>query len=202
MPAIPSIDTATDTNVKKHISPPTKHVETASDEALTAARITLQSSATLPGPDSPALADSMPRLESSSPLITYLEERFPTLESYAAYMQKKYHITDWNDIDSSRDEVTHKINGKGETSKSLEPPPPVSTINRDCNVCAETFPTQDFPSLADCDHIADVCNECFLQWLGHQMESVQQVKCPSSGCSNTITHEDVRKYAPRDAFTR
>jgi hypothetical protein len=71
-----------------------------------------------------------------------------------------------------------------------------------CSVCAETLSWKRFPRLADCKHDPDVCNECFLLWLKQQMESVTNILCPSSGCSHAITHEDVRKNAPQDVFTR
>lgn len=71
-----------------------------------------------------------------------------------------------------------------------------------CSVCAEMLPWQHFPKFADCEHDPDVCDGCFLLWLKQQMESVTNVPCPSSGCSRTITHEDVRKNTPQDVFTR
>ena len=71
-----------------------------------------------------------------------------------------------------------------------------------CSVCVETLPWQRFPRLADCEHDPDVCNECFVLWLKQQMKSVTNVLCPSSGCSHVITHEDVRKNAQQDVFTR
>lgn len=71
-----------------------------------------------------------------------------------------------------------------------------------CSVCAETLPSKRFPKLADCRHDPEVCSECFLIWLKQQMESVTDILCPSSGCSHVITHEDVRKNAPQDVFTR
>ena len=71
-----------------------------------------------------------------------------------------------------------------------------------CSVCAETLPWKRFPKLADCEHDPEVCSGCFLLWLKQQMESVTNILCPSSGCSHAITHEDVRKNAPQDVFTR
>tara|TARA_R110002003_G_scaffold171_13_gene14001 strand:+ start:38962 stop:40236 length:1275 start_codon:yes stop_codon:yes gene_type:complete len=37
--------------------------------------------------------------------------------------------------------------------------------DRECSVCAEAFPIQDFPSLIACSHEPSVCHECFLAWL-------------------------------------
>jgi E3 ubiquitin-protein ligase RNF14 len=71
-----------------------------------------------------------------------------------------------------------------------------------CSVCAEMLPWQHFPKFADCEHDPDICHGCFLLWLKQQMESVTNVLCPSSGCSRTITHEDVHKSTPQDVFTR
>jgi hypothetical protein len=71
-----------------------------------------------------------------------------------------------------------------------------------CSVCAETLPWKHFPKLADCEHDPEVCSGCFLLWLKQQVESVTNILCPSSGCSHSITHEDARKNAPQDVFTR
>jgi len=73
---------------------------------------------------------------------------------------------------------------------------------RECTSCADSVPVKAFPSLEGCDHDHDVCQECFVQWLNQRMASGESVTCPSSGCTNTVTHADVRKHAPRDVFTR
>jgi hypothetical protein len=75
---------------------------------------------------------------------------------------------------------------------------------RECSVCANSSAIQDYPNLKACEHMPDVCHECFLQWLDQQMASTswQQITCPSSGCNNPITHDDVKTHAPQDVFTR
>lgn len=73
---------------------------------------------------------------------------------------------------------------------------------RECSSCADSVPVKGFPSLEGCDHDHDICQECFIQWLNQRMASEESVTCPSSGCTNTVTHADVRKHAPRDVFTR
>jgi hypothetical protein len=76
--------------------------------------------------------------------------------------------------------------------------------SRTCSVCDDTFPVKDFPSLIACSHEANVCQECFLRWLDQRMASTtwEQIECPSSTCTNAISHDDVKMYAPVDTFTR
>lgn len=75
---------------------------------------------------------------------------------------------------------------------------------QECSVCAESFPPQDFAGLMACAHAPDVCQPCFLAWLDQQLVSTtwESLGCPSSGCKNPVTHEDVQKYAPADVFTQ
>ncbi|KAF2126738.1 hypothetical protein P153DRAFT_406986 [Dothidotthia symphoricarpi CBS 119687] len=78
------------------------------------------------------------------------------------------------------------------------------TSERECSVCAELHPTRDFPSLSACTHEPEVCQDCFLEWLELQIDSTtwESIQCPSSDCSNQITHEDVLKYTPENVFAR
>jgi hypothetical protein len=94
---------------------------------------------------------------------------------------------------------TNNNNTPGKSSRIVVWKQPKEKV---CSVCAETLPWQHFPRFADCEHDPDVCDECFLLWLKQQVESVTNVLCPSSGCSHTISHEDVRKNTPQDVFTR
>jgi uncharacterized protein YceK len=73
---------------------------------------------------------------------------------------------------------------------------------KECSTCAEPLPVEKFPDLADCNHDTDFCRGCFLRWLGDKMGNATTVTCPSSGCSHAVTHEDVRRHAPQDVFTR
>lgn len=73
---------------------------------------------------------------------------------------------------------------------------------RECSVCGDSSPVQDYPSLMACEHIPDVCQECFIQWLDQQMQGSERASCPSSGCTNAITHDDVQRYASREMYTR
>jgi len=83
-------------------------------------------------------------------------------------------------------------------------PPGKTPSTRECSVCTEAFPVQDFPSLIACAHEPNVCQECFLGWLDQRMASTtwEQIQCPSRGCSSAISHDDVKIYAPADVFTR
>jgi hypothetical protein len=78
------------------------------------------------------------------------------------------------------------------------------TREHECSVCDETTPDSEFADLTACKHDPDVCKPCFLSWLTTQLDSTswEQMQCPSTGCSETITHQDVQKHAPRDIFVR
>jgi hypothetical protein len=91
-----------------------------------------------------------------------------------------------------------------EASTTIEPTQDHQTSERVCSVCADSFPAQDFLSLSSCAHQAEVCQQCFLQWLNDKINSTdsEQIQCPASGCKNAITHNDVRVYAPNEVFTR
>ncbi|CAN9129588.1 unnamed protein product [Alternaria alternata] len=101
--------------------------------------------------------------------------------------------------DKKRAETNNNNNAPGKSTRTMLWKQPKERV---CSVCAEMLPWQHFPRFADCEHDPEVCDECFLLWLKQQMESVTNVLCPSSGCSCTITHEDVRKNTPQDVFTR
>jgi hypothetical protein len=78
------------------------------------------------------------------------------------------------------------------------------TTGRECSVCAETFPPQDFPSLMACSHEANVCQECFITWLDQRMASTtwEQIACPSNECTSIVSHADVKMYASAETFAR
>jgi hypothetical protein len=84
--------------------------------------------------------------------------------------------------------------------KEPTPPPP----DPECTICADTFPAKDLTSLSECAHEPDVCHECFLAWLAQQMESTawDRITCPSTNCSKTLTHDDVKANASAGVFAR
>jgi hypothetical protein len=102
------------------------------------------------------------------------------------------------------------IPGGGSSSKKrkVAPPPPKDPTpppsDPECTICAETFSTKDLTSLSECMHEPDVCHECFLSWLTQQMETTawDRIACPSTACSRTLTHNDVKANASADVFTR
>lgn len=86
-------------------------------------------------------------------------------------------------------------------SKDPTPPPPADP---ECTICADTFPAMDLISLSECTHEPDVCHECFLSWLTQQMESTawDRIACPSTNCTKTLSHDDIKATAPADIFAR
>ncbi|KAI8943264.1 hypothetical protein NX059_001284 [Plenodomus lindquistii] len=95
----------------------------------------------------------------------------------------------------------HELRNTDPTPEPSETPKP---SERECASCADSYPLQDLISLTACDHPSDICQQCLLAWLDTQMASTtwDQVRCPSSGCKNPITYEDVQKYAPADVYER
>lgn len=78
------------------------------------------------------------------------------------------------------------------------------TKDRECAVCTESFPVPDYPSLIACSHEPNVCQRCFLEWLNDRMASTtwEKILCPMSECTSSISHDDIKTYAPADVFTR
>lgn len=74
----------------------------------------------------------------------------------------------------------------------------------ECSVCGESISNINFIDPAACKHDPDVCNECFVGWVASQLDNTswEKVQCPSNGCEQLIMHDDVKKYASSDLFTR
>jgi hypothetical protein len=101
--------------------------------------------------------------------------------------------------------VAHTITRRASTTETPtghERTTSISTL--ECSVCGDNFPLYDFPRLGACSHEPRVCQECLLGWLDQRMASTtwEQIQCPSSGCTNVISHDDVKKYAPAETFIR
>jgi hypothetical protein len=75
--------------------------------------------------------------------------------------------------------------------------------DRDCSVCAETRPIEDFTGLHGCTHDPDVCNECIGQWLENEVGStaVNFIPCSSTDCDFRVSYEDVDAYASDEVFS-
>jgi hypothetical protein len=78
------------------------------------------------------------------------------------------------------------------------------TSTLECSVCSDEFSPEEFPRLGACSHDPRVCQECLLGWLNQRMASTtwEQIQCPSSRCTNAISHDDVKRYAPLETFVR
>lgn len=89
-------------------------------------------------------------------------------------------------------------------SRHSKPITQVKATKTECSVCADLFTAQDFIKLTACTHQPDICKQCFLGWLNSQLDSTtwENIQCPSSSCSQAVTHADVKAYASDDLFTR
>lgn len=63
-----------------------------------------------------------------------------------------------------------------------------------CTVCVDTFPLDDYPSLAACQHETNICQGCFANWVAEQLNETawDKIECLSSERSTRLTHDDVR----------
>lgn len=73
----------------------------------------------------------------------------------------------------------------------------------ECSVCSVDLPVQPL-RLSTCSHDPDLCQGCFRQYLDERMESTawNSIVCPSVDCSRQITHDDVKKFASPEQFSR
>lgn len=74
----------------------------------------------------------------------------------------------------------------------------------ECSICADTFPENKLTRLSACEHEPEVCIRCFVDWLTERMNSVmlETIECPSSGCQNSVSHQDVKTHVPNELFER
>jgi hypothetical protein len=99
--------------------------------------------------------------------------------------------------------ATHTVHEVG----TILPSNSLPTKTRECSVCSNIHPTEDFPHLEGCAQAPSVCPDCVTEWLSNQVGStvlLRDVKCPchDQGCKVSFGHEDVQKYATTDVFDR
>ncbi|OAL44431.1 hypothetical protein IQ07DRAFT_473653, partial [Pyrenochaeta sp. DS3sAY3a] len=85
----------------------------------------------------------------------------------------------------------------------LSTPRVPSASGQQCSVCSEKLPYEPM-RLSGCSHEPDVCQDCFQQYLAGRMDTTawDRIVCPSAGCKTEITHDDVKKFASQEQFTR
>lgn len=65
----------------------------------------------------------------------------------------------------------------------------VKTETKDCDICAEPFPTRSFPVIPSCEHDATVCNTCYQRQFEmkideNKVEGWEVCTCPL--CNETV----------------
>ncbi|KAF2845628.1 hypothetical protein T440DRAFT_472529 [Plenodomus tracheiphilus IPT5] len=88
--------------------------------------------------------------------------------------------------------VERRERAKAEAEREIRPE------LRECTVCAEDFPTMEFPQLAGCTHVADICRGCFNTWVDDQIKSgtlIADIQCPESDCVTAVSEPDVQQHA-------
>ncbi|XXG98162.1 hypothetical protein Hte_004483 [Hypoxylon texense] len=79
-------------------------------------------------------------------------------------------------------------------------------LTETCVVCSDEKRVSEMPNrrriTASCEHDATICKECVGQWIVSSMDTVtwDRLKCPE--CPQLLKYENVRAFAPRDAFDR
>ncbi|KAF2489028.1 hypothetical protein BU16DRAFT_221230 [Lophium mytilinum] len=75
---------------------------------------------------------------------------------------------------------------------------------RECAVCAESYPIPDLPSLMNCEHEPQVCNECYQGWIASELNSKswKEIKCPEEGCKQILCHAEVQEYATSEVYAK
>lgn len=108
---------------------------------------------------------------------------------------------DEEDYFSASDEVQNEIAPSSDTHDEVSPAPPQDP---ECSVCGDTFAADQFSFLKDCSHEAQVCAGCFADWLASQIgnTSWDRIKCPADGCEVLVAHEDMKRLATQDIYTR
>lgn len=97
-----------------------------------------------------------------------------------------------------------RVSENAKTQIPLTSPAVVKDLLKECSVCGEPALQNEFVKLSACTHEPDTCKECFLRWIDSQFEITtwERMQCPSSGCNQNITHDDVQKDASDEVFTR
>jgi hypothetical protein len=87
---------------------------------------------------------------------------------------------------------------------SFTKPPTRHNAELDCSVCGNTYGVQNFPHIERCSHEPRVCQECFANWLTSQVVNISwdRIVCPSTGCGVLVAHEEMKKLATTETWTR
>ncbi|RYP65599.1 hypothetical protein DL769_006262 [Monosporascus sp. CRB-8-3] len=73
-----------------------------------------------------------------------------------------------------------------------------------CTVCSDAKRVSEMPRqvTVSCTHPVTICKECVGQWISSSLDTLawDRLKCPE--CPQLLSFEDVRAFAPPDAFER
>ena len=75
---------------------------------------------------------------------------------------------------------------------------------RNCVVCSETIPIPEFPALMSCEHVPEVCTDCYKSWIASELDSKswKEIGCPESGCKQLLKHAEVQQYAAPEVYAK
>ncbi|KAH8726901.1 hypothetical protein GQ44DRAFT_612785 [Phaeosphaeriaceae sp. PMI808] len=73
---------------------------------------------------------------------------------------------------------------------------------RTCEVCDDSYPISELPSLAQCDHPPKVCATCYSGWVAAQLQesSWREAKCPEAKCKTMLSYYEVQQVVAPDTF--
>jgi len=76
---------------------------------------------------------------------------------------------------------------------------------RECNVCMEDKPIEDFDKVTDnCTHEFNICETCLRLWLQAAVEENiwGRLACMQNGCDEPVLHSDWQRLASAELFER
>lgn len=89
-------------------------------------------------------------------------------------------------------------------SKKTKSQPAATSIQRECIICVEDLPLDDFPywPALEHGHFGGVCRSCWRAHLDTQVQSKQtdQIRCPQ--CSLNLNESDIKAHASRETYSR
>jgi hypothetical protein len=63
--------------------------------------------------------------------------------------------------------------------------------SRDCEVCTERRPVEEFPNHGHFDTSHSICQTCTSIWIENVVQSRDEIRGPSATCTAVLTDEEV-----------
>lgn len=134
----------------------------------------------------PSSSSSKPEPKHPHRLPDALEEFFISLDAYATAGQSSQSMS------PSLQEV--------KASHGIEEDSP---SKKECAICVEEKPLQDFPNITDaCQHPDDMCLLCVQNWLAREVDSTDWDKIHCAACKEIVPYDDMKRLMTKAAFEK